>query len=64
MNRLIVWACALALVGLSLTTLIQFWFTPVLLAAFFLVAIPCSAAAIGLYVLAVYRDAVRSKIKG
>lgn len=59
----IVVASALASIGLTLTTMIQFWFTPILLALFFLVAVPCSAAAVALYVWVVYRDAVKPKLQ-
>jgi hypothetical protein len=56
-------ASALAGLGLLLTLLIQFWFTPVLLTLFFGVALPCCAAGVLLYVWAVYRDALRPKLQ-
>ena len=60
--RLILWGSILAALGLLLTLIVQLWFVPATLALFFLAAIPCSVAALGLFVAAVYRDALRARL--
>ncbi|HLG42970.1 MAG TPA: hypothetical protein VI643_06360 [Planctomycetota bacterium] len=60
----ILWAAILAVVGLVLTLAVQLWFSPATLALFFMVAIPCSAAAIAIFGIAVYRDAIRPRMNG
>ncbi len=62
-SKMVPWAAALAVVGLVLTLAVQLWFSPATLALFFMVAMPCSAAAIVLFVVAVYREVIRPKME-